>query len=369
MNRAPPPEAPTALELAGLELIAAGPTIVGSGDREPTEAHASDRARLVAAGQTLLVTFLWATSWVLIKLGLDDLDLAPVSFAGLRYALAAVILLPFGWAAVRKARREGPGMDRPLVVRLLLLGVVLYAVAQGAQFAALAILPAATVGLVLATIPIWIGGVAWLRGSERATRLQLAGIILLVAGAALYFGTVDLGATAWLGLGIAAICAAASTFGQHLARDLNRDAHGRLGGAIGLTTVSMGIGSIALLAVGIALEGWPSLDARGWAIVGWLAAVNTSLAFTLYNRALRDLTAVESSTIVNLLLVMVAIMAWVFLGEALDLRQIIGLGVVTVGVLIVQLAPLLRSAVMSGRAPRPRSPEPPPPARDGRRRL
>jgi drug/metabolite transporter (DMT)-like permease len=309
------------------------------GDRP--DAGPSDRARLVAAAQTLLVTFLWATSWVLIKVGLDDLDLQPVSFAGLRYALAAAVLLPFGWRAVRAARRTGPRIERPLVGRIVLLGVTLYALAQGSQYAALAVLPAATVGLVLASIPAWISAVAWLRGSERASAGQLGGIALLVAGAALYFGAVDLAAAGWLGLASAALCAATSSIGQHLARDLNRDAQGELGGAIGVTSVSMGIGSLALLAAGVTIEGWPALDARGWAIVAWLAAVNTAFAFTLYNLALRTLTAVESGTILNLMLVMVAIMAWVFLGEALDLRQVAGLGVVTVGVLIVQVAPFV----------------------------
>jgi drug/metabolite transporter (DMT)-like permease len=254
------------------------------------------------------------------------------------------------------ARRDEQPIDRRLVGQLLLLGIVFYALAQGTQFAALAVLPAASVGLVLATIPVWIGALAWLRGTERASLGQLAGLGLLVAGAALYFGEVDLGTAGWLGLGAAALCAAASTVGQHLARDLNRDAHGRLGGAIGLTSVSMGIGSIALLTAGVALEGWPVLDERGWAIVAWLAVVNTAFAFTLYNRALQVLTAVESSTIVNLLLVMVAAMAWIFLGETLDARQVLGLAVVTVGVLIVQLAPLLPR---QARRPPPAAPPPP----------
>lgn len=287
------------------------------------------------------MTFLWATSWILIKIGLDDLDLQPISFAGLRYALAAAILLPFGWRAVRSARREGPGIDRPLAARVLVLGVVFYALAQGTQFAALAVLPAATVGLVLATIPVWIGAVAWLRDVERASAAQLVGIVLLVVGAALYFGAVDLATAGWFGFASAALCAAASTIGQHMARDVNRDAHGQLGGAIGVTSVTMAIGSVALLGAGVALEGWPVLDARAWAIVAWLAAVNTSFAFTLYNRALRVLTAVESSTIVNLLLVMVAIMAWLFLGETLDPLQIAGLAIVTIAVGVVQVAPIL----------------------------
>lgn len=266
----------------------------------------------------------------------------------MRYALAAAVLAPFGIRALQRARGQDEQLDRALLTRVLLLGLTLYAAAQGAQFAALALLPAASVGLVLATIPLWVGVVAWLRGSEAASPVQLVGIAVLVAGAALYFGNADLGAAGVLGLLIAAGCAAASTTGQHLARDLNRDAHGRLGGAVGLTTLSMAAGGFVLLAVGVLLEGWPDLDVRGWLIVAWLAVVNTAFAFTLYNRALRHLTAVESSVIVNLLLVMVAAMAWVFLGESLDEPQVVGLALVTLGVLAVQAAPWLRRARRPG---------------------
>jgi drug/metabolite transporter (DMT)-like permease len=313
---------------------------------QPQPRHC-ERERWQAAGETLLVTFLWATSWVLIKVGLEDLDLRPLSFAGLRYALAALLLAPLGWRAIRQARRRGNARpDRQLLGRVAILGLFLYAVAQGAQFTALAVLPAASVGLVLATIPAWVGGVAWLRGVEAAAAWQLSGIALLLGGAALYFGGFDPGRSGWLGLGAAAVCAASSTVAQHLSRDLNRDAQARLGGPIGLTASSMAIGAGLLLGVGVALEGWPALDATGWAIVVWLAAVNTAFAFTLYNRALRILTAVESSVIVNLMLVMVAAMAWLVLGEALDLRQIVGLGLATLGVIVVQVAPRVRRGTL-----------------------
>ncbi len=42
--------------------------------------------------QALFVTFLWSTSWVFIKLGLTDIP--ALTFAGLRYSLAFLCLLP-----------------------------------------------------------------------------------------------------------------------------------------------------------------------------------------------------------------------------------------------------------------------------------
>ncbi len=50
---------------------------------------------LRAVLQALFVTFLWSTSWVLIKFGLGEMP--PLVFAGLRYMLAFLVLLPFLW--------------------------------------------------------------------------------------------------------------------------------------------------------------------------------------------------------------------------------------------------------------------------------
>ncbi|MBA2556645.1 MAG: EamA family transporter [Chloroflexi bacterium] len=67
---------------------------------------------------------------------------------------------------------------------------------------------------------------------------------------------------------------------------------------------------------------------------------------------MRRLTAIESSVLNTAMLVQIAILAWVFLGETLDLRQVVGLGLALCGVLLVQIAPTL---LTSGRSSRVRS--------------
>jgi len=295
---------------------------------------------LRAVLQALLVTFLWSTSWILIKIGLDDLDIAPLSFAGLRYALAAAILLPFGIHALR--RRRGAPLDARLLTRVAIYGLLFVAVAQGAQFAALAVLPATAVSLILSSIPMWVALAALGGHAERATVGQAAGIGLLTIGALLYFGPFEIEADAAFGLAAAAVCAAAATVSSHLGRHLARDAIGRLGGPIGLTAWSMAVGALALLAVGLAVEGWPSLGLEGWLIIGWLAVVNTAFAFTLWNHTLRTLTAVESSVVNNTMTVQIAVLAIVFLGERLGPFQLLGLLLAAAGAAVVQVAPLLR---------------------------
>ncbi|CAN5311878.1 hypothetical protein BH24CHL10_BH24CHL10_07290 [soil metagenome] len=177
----------------------------------------------IAVVQALFATFLWSTPWVLVKIGLDDLGLQPLSFAGLRYALAAAILLPFGIRAMRAAHAVQPLSGR-LLARVALYGVLFVAVAQGAQFAALAVLPATAVSLILSSIPVWVAALALAGGTERPTVLQAGGIGLLTVGALLYFGPFELVPGAAGGFIAAGLCVAAAAISSHLGRELARDA-------------------------------------------------------------------------------------------------------------------------------------------------
>jgi drug/metabolite transporter (DMT)-like permease len=297
----------------------------------------------MAVGQALLVTFLWSTSWVLIKIGLDDLQLAPLPFAGLRYTLAAAMLLPFGIRALRS--RPDRAFTPRLAGRVAIYGLLFVAVAQGAQFVALGLLPATAVNLVLASSPAAVVAIALLRREEAPSPLQLGGVALLVVGALLYFGPFTVESGQAFGLVAAVVCLLAAAASAHLGRGLARDAIARLGGSIGLTSVSMAIGAVVLLAVGVAVDGWPALNLEGWLIVVWLAVVNTAFAFTIWNHTLRTLTAVESSVLNNTMTIQIAILAVIFLGERLGLAQLAGLLLASFGALVVQIAPLLARRV------------------------
>jgi drug/metabolite transporter (DMT)-like permease len=65
--------------------------------------------------------------------------------------------------------------------------------------------------------------------------------------------------------------------------------------------------------------------------------VNTAFAFTLWNKTLQTLTAVQSSIINNTMLIQIAVLAWIFLGEQITPGEIGGLLLVVIGTLIVQI--------------------------------
>lgn len=289
------------------------------------------RSRLAAIGVALLVTTLWSSSWILIRFGLDDEALPPITFAGLRYTAAATVVL--AWTQSRADHRhELRDLDRTKLRQIVVLGIVFFAVTQGAQFVAIDAQPAATSSLMLAPTPFLVALFSSRSIGESVAARQVVGAILVIIGAVAYFSG-DLGAT-WLGMIASVIGLGANATGALLGRHLNRDA---TVSPVVVTTVSMAVGATILLISGLTLEDVPSLSGRSIGIIVWLATVNTALAFTLWNLAQRRLAAVETAAINNTMLVQIAVLAWIFLGEAPGVVGIVGIVVVSIGAFVAQL--------------------------------
>lgn len=293
---------------------------------------ASDRrsAHLRAVLAALFVTFLWSSSWVLIRWGLDEETLEPLTFAALRYGLAAMVLT--GWVLARgPLRAEIGSLDGTSIGRLAILGLVFYAITQGAQFVAIANQPAATTSLVLAWTPLVVASVGAWSISETSSGRQIVGALVVVAGAWFYFAG-DLGATV-TGMSAALVGLGANAGSSLLGRHLNRR---HTLAPVVVTALSMAIGAVVLATVGVALEGVPTVSARAWLLIGWLAVVNTAVAFTLWNLSLRHLSALESAALNNTMLIQIAVLAWIFLDEPLGIGEIVGILMVTLGILLTQ---------------------------------
>jgi drug/metabolite transporter (DMT)-like permease len=280
--------------------------------------------------QALFVVFLWATSWVFVKVGLQDIP--PITFAGLRYFLAFVCLLIV--MTLNDLKRDIHQLPKSAWTQLIVLGALFYAITQGAIFVALAYLPAVTVNLLwsFSSVIVAVLGVMWL--SERPSTVQWTGMVMAVVGAVIYFYPVNIPQNQIVGVTVAGLGILANAISSILGRDINRS--GKYHPLV-VTVISMGSGSIMLLMAGITMEGIPTINLRSWGIILWLALVNTAFAFTLWNHTLRTLSAVESSIINGSMMIWIPILAIIFLGEKINNKEIVGLVVTGLGTLIVQL--------------------------------
>lgn len=291
--------------------------------------------RLRAILLALFVTFLWSTSWVLVKRTLSEIS--PLTFAGLRYTMAFLMLLPGLW----KHKTAVRALSTTDWKRLIGLGVVFYTLTQGGQFVTLDHLEAVTFSLMLnfTTVLVAVFGILFLR--ETPNRMQWWGMALFLGGALVYFSPTAVSNNSWLGYVLGGLTVCANAAASVLGRSVNREA--KIPPLV-ITVISMGVGSLILLGAGLIVEGLPHITLSVWGVIAWLAAVNTAFAFLLWNKTLQVLSAVESSIVNNTMLIQIAVLAWLFLGETLAARAIIGLVLAAVGALIVNLKPAVSTA-------------------------
>ncbi|MFN8519941.1 MAG: EamA family transporter [Chloroflexota bacterium] len=309
------------------------------GERASAATSEAHRRAFVLA---VIVTVLWSSSWIMVRWAIDDHGMTPLLGAGLRYLLACLILATVV-AMTPTDRRQVRTVGRRDAAMLVALGLLFITVTQGAQVIAIASQPAASTSLVLSFSPLVVAIVSQVSLGEPPTRAQVTGTAAIAVGALLYLSG-DLSMTT-VGMGAALIALAANVGSAILGRAVNRS-H-RLSPRV-VTTLSMVAGAVVLVLLGWALEGPPRLDPVGWLLVGWMALVNTALAFTWWNESLRHLAATESAAINNLMLLQIAALAWLFLGEAPDPIQWLGMALVTVGVIRARSRPRPRPLSSGG---------------------
>lgn len=282
--------------------------------------------RFIAILEAIVATFIWASSYVLVKILVDDIG--PLTLAGLRYTLGFLMLLPF----VRRGRGLG-GITRRTWLDLALVGLSAYTVGNGAMYAGLKYLAPTTVTFLVGIVPLFILFLGIIFLKEVPTWVQVAGVAVTLAGNVVYFSdgfsAGEPVGIAWVGLGVLGF----TVFGI-LGRKV---AKAQSAGTVALTTIPLGIGGLVTLGLGLPLEGWPTLTLASIGILLWLAAVNTAFAYVLYNHALKTITALEMNVVLNLSPLGTVILAFWMLGDRATPVELAGIAVMIVGVTLVQV--------------------------------
>ena len=277
--------------------------------------------------KAFFVTFLWSTSWILIKLNINNIP--PLLFAGMRYFIAFIVLY-----LITRKFKPFKNVSMIGLLWISLYGIVMIALTQGAQFVALSILPTIIVSLSLNATPIVVAIFGYIILKEKLNGLQWIGMILYVIGILTYFYPFAQIDHMFIGI-IVALCAIIfNSSATIIGRYVNQQ---NFLPSMQLTMISMFIGSVLLLIAGLSFETFPKLMINDIIILMWLGIVNTALAFTLWNQALQQLKAVSASLINSTMMIQIALLAWIFLGESLSNRQWLAISFVFLGVVMVQV--------------------------------
>src|SRR6478672_10902212 len=272
------------------------------------------KARLV----WLLLCGIWGSTWLFIKLGLEDLP--PITFAGIRFVIACAII--FLLIRVRHTSLPRQGRDWLLLV---VTGVLSFSLNYGLIFWAEQHISSGLAALLQATTPAFGLVIAHLHlPAERMTWPKIVGVVLGICGVGVVFSN-QLSIAGGQALAGCVAVVASSVFVAY--SNVLIKAHGKKLEPSILAAGQMFFGLIPLLLIGIPLEGNP-LHYR-WtplALVSlfYLAIVGSVIAFFLYYWLIHNMDVTKTMMISLVTPVVAVMLGMVVLHEKLDWRTIAG---------------------------------------------
>ena len=286
-------------------------------------------SRGVALSLYALLVLIWSSTWVAIKIGLED---APALLgAGIRFAAAGALLL--GFAAVR---RRGLRTDRLLAVTL---GLLPFAFCYGLVYWGEQYIPSGLTAVLFGVMPLYTAVLAaTLLADEPLRAGLLAGVGLAIAGLALAFvESLELGESDGAALG--AIAVVLSPLGAALGNIAIKRRGGSLD-AIVLNGWAMLAGGSLLLAASAASEDWAAAvwSAKALGSIAYLAIVGSAVAFVVLTILLREMSAQASSFIALMIPFGALVFGAVLYDEPITGRALAGAALVVAGLLVAQRA-------------------------------
>jgi len=289
-----------------------------------------------------LANLFWGGNWVIGRALRDAIE--PVTLNFWRWLIAALILAPFalpGLAAHRGAIRR----SADLLVLLALTGVALF---QTLVYVGLKTTTTVNAILLNSSSPLFMLLCSWAIERERATRRQIAGMLISLAGILVILSRGEPGTLLQLEFhaGDGWILLAMPVWGIYSVLLKRRPPE--LGGVVFLFLIS--VAGVMLLAPVFVLEAlhtplrWPPRWPTQWPTAGeaaavlYVAAAASVGAFICWNRGVAIVGANAAGFTLHLLPAFGTLLAMVFLGEAFHAFHAAGVTTILVGVIVATRA-------------------------------
>ena len=283
------------------------------------------KARLV----WVILCGIWGSTWLFIKLGLENLP--PLTFAGIRFVIACAIL--FTWIRIRRLQLPKTRSDW---IFLALTGILSFGLNYGLVFWGEQYITSGLAAVLQSTLPAF--GLVFAHfhlPGERLSWAKIGGVILGVFGVGVVFSNqlAVSGKQALAGCVALILSALFAAYANVLvkARKVKMNPVIIAGG-------QMFFGLLLLLAVGIPLEGNPfNFRWTPMALISllYLAVVGTVIAFLLYYWLVLKIDVTKSMLIALVTPVVAVILGMIVLDEEIGWRTLIGGTMIMVGIAFI----------------------------------
>ncbi len=288
---------------------------------ELTRYFAEDRLRLNQFLELLLLSAVWGSSFLFIKLAVPEFGAFALVFV--RTLAAGLILLPMVY--LRGSLLKIKHYWRHIFVLSLLASSIPFSLFA---FTA-AYVTSGFASILNATIPIWTVLLGFLIFGEKVSKVALLGILLGFTGVWVLYGDDAMSQSASIALPVAAALFATLMYA------LTGFYHKRFLVEVDPVVTAAGCQTFAAMTmIPLALLYWPDVtpgNIAWWAAIV-LGAVNSGLAYILMFRLLKSIGIVRTVLLTYLMPVFAIALGYAVLAEPITTAMLIGGGLILLGV-------------------------------------
>ena len=283
----------------------------------------------------LVTAIVWGVNFPFLKIGLAELS--PLAFTFLRY----VLMLALAWAVLAwQHRRSGQRMaveanDYP---RLALAGVLGFSLYMVFSIVGVSETTAFSNALMIALAPLFTAVLLFLWRMERIRLIQVAGMLVSLAGVAIFLADKARG-----GIGIATqgdlLSLLAAFFYAAYTVSL-KPLLGRYPATL-VTAYTLSIGAVPVLwlsAPALLLQDWGRVDLAGWSVLLWASIFPVYAAWTAWSWATARAGVARTNVFLYLVPVVSGVVAALLLGEPFGPVKLVGAGLALSGLILARRA-------------------------------
>jgi drug/metabolite transporter (DMT)-like permease len=275
----------------------------------------------------LAFAFMWSSAFTSARTIVQDAP--PLAALSLRFLLSGLI-----GVAIAKALGQSWKLTSGQWRAVLVFGLCQNALYLGLNFVAMQTVQASLASIIASTMPLMVAGAGWLFLKDRLPVQGVIGLMLGIGGVVLIMGARFDGNADAVGMALCVLGAMALSIATLAMRGASSG-----GNLLMIVGLQMLVGSVILGVVSAFTEAlYVNLSLRWMLAFGYTTLVPGLVATFIWFSLVERIGAVRASTFHFLNPFFGVAIAALLLGEALGKMDIIGVIIITVGILLVQLS-------------------------------